>query len=132
MGRTIVCKSDRRAVRDNSDTPSLRAVESHPLPTESHPPAPVITLYRSPDDPWADEIQEALDEMVIAYETETIADGATPPDDIPDLPALRDEGKIVTGEAPLRAHLDDLRDLMADWNRFQSDACYIEDDGTIC
>jgi hypothetical protein len=92
----------------------------------------VITLYRSPDDPWADEIQEALDEMVIAYETETTADGATPPDDIPTLPALRDKGEIVTGKARLRTHLNELRALMADWNRFQSDACYIEDDGTIC
>lgn len=92
----------------------------------------MITLYRHPDDARADEIQEALDEMVIAYETETIENESSTPEDIPDLPALRDEGEVVTGEAALRAHLDDLRDLMADWDRFQSDACYVEDDGTIC
>ena len=92
----------------------------------------MITLYRRPDDPWADEIQDALDEMVIAYETETIENGATSPDDVPALPALRDEGEIVTGKADLRAHLDELRDLMADWDRFQSDACYVEEDGSIC
>jgi hypothetical protein len=39
---------------------------------------------------------------------------------------------VVTGEDNLRAHLDHLRELMADWDRFQSDACYVEDDGTIC
>jgi hypothetical protein len=92
----------------------------------------MITFYRPPDDPWADEIQEALDEMVIAHETETVADPASLPDDVPDLPALRDDGEVVTGEAALREHLDHLRDLMADWDRFQSDACYVEDDGTVC
>ena len=92
----------------------------------------MITLYRPPDDPWADEIQDALDEMVIAYETETVEDDRALPDGIPDLPALRDDDEVVTGEAALRDHLDDLRDLMADWDRFQSDACYIEDDGSIC
>jgi len=92
----------------------------------------MITLYRRPDDPWADEIQDALDEMVIAYETETVEDDRALPDDIPDLPALRDDDEVVTGEAALRDRLDHLRDLMADWDRFQSDACYIEDDGSIC
>lgn len=92
----------------------------------------MVTLYRRPNDLWADEIQEALDEMVIAHETETIGDGATPPEDVPQLPALRDEGEVVTGERALRDHLGELRDLMADWNRFQSDACYIDEDGTVC
>lgn len=92
----------------------------------------MITLYRRPDDPWADEIQEALDEMVIAYETETLQSETAPPDDVGNLPALRDEGEIVTGKRALQAHLEELRTLMADWDRFQSDACYVEEDGTIC
>jgi hypothetical protein len=92
----------------------------------------MVTLYRRPDDAWADEIQEALDEMVIAHETETIEDGATPPEDVPQLPALRDEGEVMTGKAALREHLDGLRDLMSDWDRFQSDACYVDEDGTVC
>ena len=92
----------------------------------------MITLYRLSDDPWADEVQEALDEMVIAYETESIPAPADRPDDVPDLPALRDDGKVITGEENLREHLDHLRTLMADWDRFQSDACYVDDDGTIC
>ena len=77
-GRAVVHKFARRAVGDDSGTPFPRFVGPDTLSAEFPTPAPVITLYRSPDDPWADEIQEALDEMVIAYETETIADGATP------------------------------------------------------
>jgi hypothetical protein len=92
----------------------------------------MITLYRPPDDPWADEIEEALDEMVIAYETTSIPDEADRPADVPALPALRDDGEVITGADDLREHLDHLRELMADWDRFQSDACYVEDDGTIC
>jgi hypothetical protein len=92
----------------------------------------MITLYRRPDDAWADEVQTALDEMVIAYETETVADDAALPDDMPDTPALRDDGEVITGEAALRTHLEELQELMNDWDRFQSDACYIEDDGTVC
>jgi len=92
----------------------------------------MITLYRRANDPWADEIQEALDEMAIAYETGTIDDSTSPPDDVPALSVLRDEGEIVTGEQALCDHLDALRDLLADWDRFQSDACYAEEDGSIC
>ena len=92
----------------------------------------MITLYRRPDDAWADEVQTALDEMVIAYETETVTDDVTLPDDVPDTPALRDDGEVITGEVALRTHLEELQELMNDWDRFQSDACYIEDDGTVC
>lgn len=92
----------------------------------------MVTLYRPPDDSWSDEIQDALDEMVIAYEAEIIEADAERPADVPTLPALRDDGEVVTGEAALREHLDDLRDLMTNWDRFQSDACYIDEHGEIC
>ncbi|MFO8099840.1 MAG: hypothetical protein R6T83_09510 [Salinibacter sp.] len=90
----------------------------------------MVTLYRRPDDPRADELEAALDEMVIAYETETVA--ADPPDDVPELTALCTDGDVITGAAALQETLDTLRALMSDWNRFQSDACYIENDGSIC
>ena len=92
----------------------------------------MITLYRRPDDARADDIQKALDNMVIAYETETVEPRTALPDDVPETPALRDDGEVITGEAALNEHLEQLADLMNDWDRFQSDACYIEDDGTIC
>jgi len=92
----------------------------------------MITLYRRPDDPWADEIENALDDMVIAYETKRVPDEQSPPEDVPALPALRDEGEFVTGETALRDHIDHLRSLMADWDRFQSDACHVDEDGSVC
>ena len=92
----------------------------------------MVTLYRQPCDPWADEIEEALGEMVIAHEVEHAEEAAVLPEAISELPALHDDGEVVTGASALRSHLQQLRDLMADWNRFQSDACYVEDDGSIC
>lgn len=92
----------------------------------------MVTLYRRPDDPQADDIQAALDEMVIAYETKIVETPSRLPDDVASLPALRDDDEVITGEDALRNRLDRLRELMEDWNRFQSDACYIDDDGTIC
>lgn len=91
----------------------------------------MVTLYRRPIDPWADEIEEALDTMVIAHEVEHVEETALP-GTISELPALHDDDEVVTGESALRSHLQNLRDLMADWNRFQSDACYVEDDGSTC
>lgn len=92
----------------------------------------MVTLYRRPDDPQADDIQDTLDDMVIAYETNIVDTPHGLPDDVASLPALRDDEDVITGEEALRDRLDRLRELMEDWNRFQSDACYIEDDGTIC
>lgn len=92
----------------------------------------MVTLYRRADDPWADEIQNALEEMVIAYETDVVEDTTSLPEDVPRLPALRDDEEVVTGEDALKSRLDSLRQLMEDWDRFQSDACYIEKDGSIC
>ncbi|MCS4038972.1 glutathione S-transferase N-terminal domain-containing protein [Salinibacter ruber] len=92
----------------------------------------MVTLYRQPGDPWADEIEEALREMVIAHEVEHVEDADALPGIISELPALHDDGEVVTGASALRSYLQTLRALMADWNRFRSDACYVEDDGSIC
>jgi hypothetical protein len=92
----------------------------------------MIVLYRRPDDAWADEVQDALDEMVIAYDTRIVHDPDDLPPDVPETPALRDDDEVVVGEDALRVHLDELRALMADWDRFQADACYVEADGSIC
>lgn len=92
----------------------------------------MITLYRSPDSDRADAIQDTLDEIVIAYETVEISSPGALPPDVPSLPALRDDEEVIAGSDALDDHLDSLRELMNEWDRFQSDACYIEDDGSIC
>jgi hypothetical protein len=92
----------------------------------------MITLYRRPDSDSADAIQEILDEIVIAYETEFLSEDAPLPADVPTLPALRDDEEVITDPDALETHLEELRELMRDWDRFQSDTCYVEEDGSIC
>jgi hypothetical protein len=43
--------------------------------------------------------------MGIAYKAVTITDTATLPDDVPERPALRDDGEGIPREAALRKHL---------------------------
>lgn len=107
----------------------------HPDPlSNTEPGRCLVTFYRRLTSILADELEEVLTEMVIAHEVVTIDNegGDSALEDVPDLPALRDSGEVVTGEEALHERIDMLRDVMAKWDRFQSDACYIEDDGTIC
>lgn len=94
----------------------------------------MVTLYRTADSPFADEVEDVLQEIVIAHEVDKVASSEDVPFDADgqSLPILVDDDVAVSGEEPIRAHLDELRSLMADWDRFQSDSCYIEDDGSIC
>ena len=52
-----------------------------------------------------------LDEMVIAYDTESVPDADHLPDDGSETPARRDDSDVVAGEAVLRSHPDELRAL---------------------
>ncbi len=48
------------------------------------------------------------------------------------LPAMRDGEKWVTGEEPLMEYVEELARLMEDWDRYTSDSCFVERDGSIC
>lgn len=96
----------------------------------------MITLYRHSESALGAEIQDALEEMVIQHEVVIVnseddfpeADGVS----LQKLPALVDDGTIYTGEEALHQRLDVLRELMGNWNRFQSDACYLDEEGRVC
>jgi hypothetical protein len=94
----------------------------------------MIEFYRPADCENCEIIEEALTEMVIAHKVIVVEPGQ-PPKGLPagtPLPALVDNGQIFTGSAELAAHLKELEKVVADWPRFQSDACYIDDDGEVC
>jgi hypothetical protein len=48
------------------------------------------------------------------------------------LPAIREGGRIVSGEADVAAYLLELEAFAAEWSTFQSDTCYFDSDGTVC
>lgn len=96
----------------------------------------MITLYRQPESLLGDEVQEALEEIVIRHDVVTVSSlGELPKIDsatVQELPALIDDGAVYTGREALERRVEKLRRLMGDWDRFQSDTCEIDDEGRIC
>lgn len=92
------------------------------------------TLYRPPESALADEVQSALADMVIAHDVVTVSTDNDVPGDLSrsDVPVLEDDGDLFIDPDAIRERLDTLQTLMADWDRFGSDACYIDDDGMLC
>lgn len=75
----------------------------------------------------AAEIAARLDDLVVAYDRIESTRGDSPVG----LPAVRDGDRwIALEEVP--SYLDELRALLAKWRKYQSDACYVEDDGSTC
>lgn len=94
----------------------------------------MITFYRTEHSKLADQVDEALDDMVIAHKTIVVVDDNELPDTTKghELPVLLDNGDTVSGEENLKARLKELKRIMELWDKFKSDACFIDDDGTIC
>lgn len=92
----------------------------------------MIELIRSADSAQGAAIQAKLAELVIAHRVVTVdADHPSPINGTP-LPAIVDDGRVISGKAELEAYLGELGKEIERWRRFQMDACYIDDDGTVC
>ncbi len=89
----------------------------------------MIELIRHADCPACEAVEAALQELVIAHRVVIVPAGQTD-DDLP-LPALRDNDRLITGPE-VAAYLRELEKFVADWRKFQGDACYIDDDGEVC
>lgn len=93
----------------------------------------MIKLYRTATQNCKDA-ENALQEMVLAHKVIIVQQGETPaglPVDTP-LPALKDGGKVITGETEINAYMPALEKEVERWRRFQGDSCYIGDDGEVC
>lgn len=94
----------------------------------------MIELYRLDDCPTCADIEAALKEMVIAHTVVTVEADQLPeglPPKTP-LPALKDNGQVITGQAAITTRLRELEEFVAAWQRFQSDACYLDEHGKAC
>ena len=86
----------------------------------------MIEIIRTEDCTECDSVQAALDEMVISYKVTTVHGS------FEDVPMLR-EGDRVIARAEIEDYLAELSGVVADWNRFQSDACYVDaHSGAVC
>ena len=94
----------------------------------------MIELYQAEESAAGARIAEALRELVLAHRVITVKPDSLPeglPANTP-LPALRDEGQLITGNDAIKAHLDQLERIAREWRKFQADACYVESDDDFC
>jgi len=72
--------------------------------------------------------------MVVAHRVIDVADGKNLPKGIREtdqFPVLKDNGKMVQGEKEILRYLEEYKKLKDEWDKFQSDACYCDDEGNI-
>ena len=95
----------------------------------------MIELYRPIECPTCEKIEYELKDMVLAHKVITVS-GETFPVELPPnthLPALKDNGDIITGQAEIEERLKQLRKIAFEWRKYQYDSCYIhDDDGGFC
>jgi glutaredoxin len=94
----------------------------------------MIKLYRKSNCSFCDEIEEELKEMVIARSVINIDNKKSTGgshENIP-LPYLEDDGKIISGTEEIKKYLEELNKLVVLWRKYQTDACYIDDDDKTC
>jgi len=89
-----------------------------------------MTFYRTKDCPGCQAIEDTLNDLAIAYDCVAVEDGNELPGELvgQKLPILIDEGKTIRGSSNIIDHLADLANLKKQWYKYQSDACYCEDD----
>lgn len=88
----------------------------------------MIELHVAPDvGARGDEVRRSLDDLVVAYRWQIADAGATPVD----LPAIKDGDRWIGADA-IDGYLIELREFLGQWRKFQADACYLEDDGSVC
>jgi hypothetical protein len=90
----------------------------------------MIELHRRTDDTYADELEQKLQDLVVAYRTESYSSDSSGP---ADLPFIKESGKVVSGRKNIERYLIDLEKELQ-WQRSLSgDGCYIDpDSGEVC
>ncbi|MEX0771618.1 MAG: hypothetical protein WEB89_06475 [Balneolales bacterium] len=88
----------------------------------------MITLHRKENDPDSDELEEKLNDLVLAFEAINHSSGDGGP-----LPYIEEGEKKVQGEKEIEEWLIGLQDELG-WQRSLSgDACYIDPKtGKVC
>ena len=92
----------------------------------------MITFFRNDNCQQCDAVEETLRDMSLAHKV--VRPGATgsPTDQVPHgiaAPAVVDGEERFEGIPAIRRHLEALRQFKAEWDKFQSDACYCDDEG---
>jgi hypothetical protein len=94
----------------------------------------MITVYRTKNGPAGDWVEAEFKALVVGYRRVllTAEEAAAQFGSEVDLPVITDKETLVYGRESLIAYFQRLEKFVSDWRLFQSDACYINDEGEIC
>ena len=92
----------------------------------------MIKLYREENSPQADMIEAEFRDIVLGYDRVVVDEKkAAQLFDDATLPVITNNERVVSGDV-IPSYIKELKQLMREWQRFQSDACYVDDDGETC
>jgi len=92
----------------------------------------MIKLYREENSQQADIIEAEFRELVLGYDRIVIdTKDAAQLFEADTLPVITNNERVVSGNN-IPAYIKELKQLMRDWQLFQSDACYVYDNGETC
>ena len=91
----------------------------------------MLVFYRTKECPGCQGIQSTIEAMHQPHRVMLVDKGAidiigAPPDLKP--PVLIDNTEIFQGRDNILAHLEKLEEFKTQWYKFQSDACYCDDE----
>lgn len=92
----------------------------------------MITFYSLKNDVNSEEIEDVLKETKTAHEVITVEDkndSRIPKGKQP--PLLVHDQQVVQGAADIFKYLQELKEYEKQWYKFQSDACYTDDEGNV-
>jgi hypothetical protein len=93
----------------------------------------MIKIYREENSTQADIIEAEFRELVLGYDRVVVEPGETAKlfGAERTLPVITNNERVVSGDA-IPSYIKELIQLTRDWYRFQSDACYVDEDGETC
>ena len=94
----------------------------------------MITFYRTHQCKSCAALQDALEELSIAHETVILESADGLPAKLARCgspPILVDGHDVIEGHENIITHLEELEQFKKDWYKFQSDACYCDEQGNI-
>jgi len=94
----------------------------------------MLIFYRAKDCTGCKGIQSTIEAMRFAHKIVIVKKGPLraahiPPGTKP--PVLVDEKEVIQGRENILRHMEELEDFKEQWYKFQSDACYCDEEGNI-
>lgn len=92
----------------------------------------MIVFYGTTGCRECDAIEEALQTLCLAHERVLVAPHGGKTQRLPRgiaPPALVDGKEIIEGHGAVLVHLEKLAEIKGLWDKYQSDACYCDDEG---